>query len=69
MQKNDFVIKICVLSDRKQKKRILFTRMHYKVDKNKSSIFFQAVNADAILHIAILYSWADRKKWLPHFLL
>ena len=35
--------------------------MYYKVDKNKGSIFFQAVYDDAILHIAFLYSWADRK--------
>ena len=61
MQKNGFVIKMCVLTDKKQKKRILFTQMYYKVDKNKGSIFFQAVYDDAILHIAFLYSWADRK--------
>ena len=43
--------------------------MHYKVDKKKSSTFFQAFFDDAILHVAFLYSWADRKKkWLPHFL-
>ena len=43
--------------------------MYYKVDKNKGSIFFQEVYDDAILYIAFLYSWAGRKKWLPHFLL
>ena len=43
--------------------------MYYKVDKNNGSIFFQAVVDDVILHVAFLYSWADRKKkWLPHFL-
>ena len=60
MQKNGFVIKICVLTDIK-KKRILFTQMYYKADKNQGSIFFQAVFDDAILHVAFLYSWADRK--------
>ena len=39
--------------------------MYYKVDKNKGSIFFQAVYDDAILHIAFLYSWADRKNGYP----
>ena len=62
MQKNGFVIKMCVLTVRyKTKKRILFTQIYYKVDKNKGSIFFQAVYDDAILYIAFLYSWADRK--------
>ena len=32
----------------------------------RCSIFFQS--EAAILHIAFLYAWADRKKWLPHFL-
>ena len=36
--------------------------MYYKVDKNKGSIFFQAVYDDAILHIAFSYSWADRNQ-------
>ena len=36
--------------------------MYYKVDKNKDSIFFQAVYTDAILYIAFLYFWTDRKK-------
>ena len=35
--------------------------MYYEVDKNKSYIFFQAVNADAILHTTFFYCWADRK--------
>ena len=36
--------------------------MYYiKVNKNKDCISFQAVYDDAILHIAFLYSWADRK--------
>ena len=33
----------------------------YKVDKNKGSIFFQAVYDDAVLHIAFLYPLTDRK--------
>ena len=60
------LIKICVLTDikqkKKKKKKDIITRMYYKVDKNKSSIFFQAVFDNAILHVAFLYSW------LPHFL-
>ena len=68
-QTNGFVIKICVLTDIKQKKRILFTQMYYKVDKNKGSIFFEAVFDDAILRIAFLYSWADRKNGYLIFLL
>ena len=59
MQENGFAITIFVYTD--IKRRILFTQMYYKVDKNKGSIFFQVVYDDAILHIAFLYFWADRK--------
>ena len=71
MQKNGFVIKICILTDIKQKRGYYLPRctMYYKVDKNKGAISFQVVYDDAILHIAFLYSWADKTKWLPHYLL
>ena len=42
----------------KTKKRILFSQFYYKV--GKGSIFFQSVCEAAILHIAFLYSLADR---------
>ena len=44
MQKNSFVIKICVLTDIKQNKQkiyIYIIQIYYKVDKNKGSIFFK----------------------------
>ena len=43
------------------KKRILVSQFYYKVGKNKGYNFFQSVWKAAILHIAFLYSWADRK--------
>ena len=62
MQKNCFVIKNCVKTDYKtKKKRILLSQFYYKVGKNKGSIFFQSVCEAAVLHIAFLYSLADRK--------
>ena len=70
MQKNSFIIKNCVKTDLKQKRGYILSQFYYKVGKNKGSIFFKSVCGAAILHIAFLYSWADRKKWLPvpHFL-
>ena len=47
---------------------VLVSQFYYKVGKNKGYNFFQSVWEAAILHIAFLYSWADRKKWLPYFL-
>ena len=46
---------------KQKKKRILLSQFYYKVGKNKGSIFFQSVCEAAVLHIAFLYSWADRK--------
>ena len=50
------------------KNNIGTTALELKVSKNKGSILFQSVCEAVILHIAFLYSWTDRKKWLPHFL-
>ena len=65
MQKHIFVIKN-VLTLFKTIKRILVSQFYYKVGKNKDYNFFQSVWDAAILHIVFLYSWADRKKWLPY---
>ena len=62
MQKNGFVIKNCVKTDLKQKKRILLSKCYYKVGKNKGSIFFQSVCKAAFLHIVFLYEFLVRQK-------
>ena len=59
MQKNSFVIKICVLIDIENRTECYLPRCIIRWDKNKGSVFFQAVFDDAILHVAFLYSWAD----------
>ena len=47
---------------------MLVSQFYYNVGKIKGYNFFQSVWEAAILHIAFLYSWADRKKkWLPYF--
>ena len=51
-----------------KKRRYYFSQIYYKVGKNKGSIFIQSICEAAILHIAFLYSWADRNKWIPYFL-
>ena len=48
-------------------KNVLVSQFYYKVGKNKSYNFFQSVWEAAILRVAFLCSWADRKKWLPYF--
>ena len=61
-------LKMC-LNWFKTKKRILLSQFYYKVGKNNGSIFFQSVCEAAILQIAFLYSWADRKNGYLIFLL
>ena len=43
---------------------VVLSQFYYKIGKNKGSIFLQSVCEAAILHIAVLYSWAEYKNYL-----